>query len=775
MRVFRNSRNWAILLLLAEWWAGHVFANAGPTSAAAAEQPAQWKDPAQTPQVRALELVRQLSLEEKASQIMANAPAIPRLGIPAYSHRNECLHGVVSSEAATIFPQAIGMASTWDLPLIRHEAEIISTEGRAIYNDYIAKHNGDSGEHVGVNFYSPNINILRDPRWGRGQETYGEDPFLTGQIAVAFIGGLQGEDPKYLKAVACAKHFAVHSGPEKLRHTFDARPSDRDLYETYLPAFEAAVREAHVASVMGAYSSLNGVPCCADPFLLTDLLRGQWGFDGVIFSDGGAIGDIWGQHKFIAGPTESAVAAVKAGCDVSSGGMGRAPNPRTDNADRINALLRGGSAFSVLPAAVKQGLITEREVDQAVTRELTMRFRLGLFDPPELVPFSSIKIDQVDTPDHRALALKVAQESIVLLRNDGILPIDRSKVHRLAVIGPNADSAAMQNGNYSSRPSHSATILDGIRQIAGADLKVTYVAGCPAALRADKSNQPTEQDTAEAVAAAKDSDMVIFVSGIDATLEKEQSGPRETVYEGFDRGDRTRIELPDIQEQLLRNLISAGKPIVLVNCSGSAMAIPWEAEHLPAIVQAWYPGEEGGQAVAQALFGQINPAGRLPITFYSSTADLPPFEDYSMSNRTYRYFQGKPLFAFGHGLSYTQFVYGAAKASSSSITDDGTISLSFTLANKGPRDGEEVSQVYFRPVRATPADPRLTLCGFGRFSLAHSLTTTVTLEIPAQRFRRWDSAQMRYVVAPGDYELLIGGSSDDIHLHTIVTVKGRGP
>ncbi len=530
MTPFPTPRNSAIavaltLTLIVSPAPGATPGDGGGSAVPVVNGPEIWKDPAQTPADRARDLLRRMTLEEKASQIMANAPAIPRLGIAAYSHRNECLHGIASG-TATVFPQAIGMAATWDVPLIGEEAEAIATEGRARHNDYVASHDGNSGEHAGVNFYSPNINIFRDPRWGRGQETYGEDPFLTAQLAVAFIRGLQGDDPKHLKAAACAKHFAVHSGPEKVRHTYDARPSDRDLYETYLPAFEAAVREARVQSVMGAYSSLDGLPCCADPFLLTDLLRKQWGFDGVVFSDGGAIGDIWAEHKFVPGPEEAAAAAVKAGCDVSSGGMGRPARARTAAAGNANNDLKGGRAFSVLPAAVQKGLITEEQIDVAVQRELDLRIRLGLFDPAESAPFSKIGIDQIDSPEHRALALKVAQESIVLLKNDAVLPLDRAAIKRIAVIGPNADSAKMQNGNYSGQPSHSVTILDAITQAVGKDIEVTHVLGCPPALRDDKSNQPPPEETAKAVAAAKSSDLVIFVSGIDASLEKEEGGPR---------------------------------------------------------------------------------------------------------------------------------------------------------------------------------------------------------------------------------------------------------
>jgi beta-glucosidase len=768
----------ALIIALAAGW--HCTTASGDTPAqsatdktpattnAAANGPEIWKDPTKSPEDRARDLVSRMTLEEKASQIMANTPAIPRLGIPAYSHRNECLHGVANG-VATVFPQAIGMASTWDSSLIQQEADAISTEGRAKHNDYVAKHNGDTGEHFGVNFYSPNVNIFRDPRWGRGQETYGEDPFLTGQIGVAFVRGIQGDDPKYLKAVACAKHYAVHSGPEKERHTFDAKPDDRDLYETYLPAFEALVRDGHVHSAMGAYSSLNGVPCCADPFLLTDLLRNTWGFDGVVFSDGGAIGDIWAEHKFVPDPIQGAAVAVKAGCDISSGGMERRPNLNA-GPGHANDGIKGGWAFSALPLAVKQGDITEKQVDTAVQRELTMRFRLGLFDPQDMVPFNKIGVDQIDSDEHRALSLKVAQESIVLLKNDGLLPLDRALFKRIAVIGPNADAERMMNGNYTGRNSHSTTILEGIKQLVGNSIDVTYTDGCPLDLKADHSNAPTTQ-TAAAIDAAKSADLVIFVSGIDSTLEKEEGGIREPVMDGFDRGDRTKIEMPSVQEDLIKQLAAVGKPMVLVNCSGSAIAMPWEAAHVPAIVQAWYPGEEGGQAVAQILFGDVNPAGRLPVTFYSATTDLPDFENYSMANRTYRYFTGKPLFAFGHGLSYTKFDYSNANLDSSTATAADTMKLSFTITNSGARDGDEIAQIYFRHVHSAIPQPQMALCGFTRIHIGKGNASQVSIDIPAQRFRYWDTTQKKYVVEPGDYELMIGTASDDIRLHAPLTIK----
>lgn len=702
--------------------------------------PAIWKDPSQPIDARVRDLISRMSLAEKVAQIRNTAPSIPRLGIPAYDYWSEALHGVASAGTATVFPQAIGMAATWDTPLIHSEGDVISTEARAKFNDYTSQHNGDSKGRYGLTFWSPNVNIFRDPRWGRGQETYGEDPFLTGSIAVAFIEGLQGDNPKYIKAMACSKHFAVHSGPEPLRHSFNAIAPDRDIYETYLPQFEMTVREGHVGGVMGAYSAIDGVPCCANHFLLTDLLRNQWGFHGYIVSDCDAVGDIYRGHHYTDSLAGAAAAAVKAGCDICCGRS-------------YNALLK----------AVQQNLITEPEIDNALYYALKTRIRLGLFDPPQDVPWSNIGIDQNDTPEHEALALKAAEESIVLLKNNGTLPLDRDDIKRIAVIGPNADSVPMLCGNYNGTPARPVTILDGIKAIAGTNIEVAYVPGCPLALRKDHSNEPTLESIAKAVDAAKSADVVIFVGGISSQLEGEEMS-KANGYIGFEGGDRTQIELPSVQTDLLKALYATGKPVVFVNCSGSAIAMPWEAKHLPAILQAWYPGEQGGKAVGEVLFGNVNPAGRLPVTFYKSTRDLPDFEDYSMKDRTYRYFNGKPLFAFGHGLSYTKFDYSDAKLDSATIAPDGTIRVSFVLQNTGERDGDEVTQVYFRHVKSAVPQPKMALCGFTRINLPEGNTARVTMDIPAERFRYWDAMKKTYVVEPGKYQLLIGGASDDIRL-----------
>ena len=716
-----------------------------PLSAAAKKIPVVngpeiWRDSSQPVEARVRDLISRMSLAEKVQQIRNTTPAIPRLGVPAYDFWSEALHGVARNGIATVFPQAIGMAATWDTPLIHEEGEIIATEGRAKFNEYTRTHNGDSKTYTGLTFWSPNINIFRDPRWGRGQETYGEDTFLTGTIGVAFIRGVQGDDPHYLKAMACAKHFAVHSGPEPERHTINVDPPERDFYETYLPHFEMAVREGHVGGFMGAYNSVYGRPACANPLLLTDMLREKWGFDGYIVSDCGAIRDIDAHHKFVATPEEAAAVAVKAGCDICCGGD-------------YNALLK----------SVHDGLVTEKQIDGALTYALDARFRLGLFDPPDKVPFSKISMAENDTPQHQETALQAARESIVLLKNDGLLPLNRANIKRIAVIGANANSVPMLLGNYNGAPSHPITILDGIKSLAGSNIEVTYETGCPLVVRKDGSDAPPEKMRDDALAAAKAADVVIYAGGISPALEGEEFGGANP-YDGFNGGDRTRIELPPVQEDFLKALEATGKPVVFVNCSGSAIAMPWAAEHLPAIVQAWYPGEEGGRAVAEVLFGDQNPAGRLPITFYRSTADLPDFEDYSMSNRTYRYFTGKPLFAFGHGLSYTKFDYQKATLSGSSFNPHDTVQLTFTIKNTGARDGDEVAQAYFRHVHSAVPQPKLALCGFTRVHLAKGEEKEVAIRIPAERFRYWDTNKKHYTVEAGNYEFLIGAASDDIRL-----------
>ena len=705
-----------------------------------------WRDSSKPLKMRAEDLIRRMSLAEKVAQLQNGAPGIPRLGLPAYNYWNEALHGVANNGVATVFPEPVGAASSWNPGLFRQEGTVIGIEGRAKFNNYANAHNGDSKWWYGMTFWTPNINIFRDPRWGRGQETYGEDPYLTSAIGIEFVKGIQGDDPNYMRSMACAKHYAVHSGPESQRHRFDAVPSERDLYETYLPQFERVVREGHVGGVMGAYNSVFGVPCCASALLLNDLLRRQWGFDGYVVSDCDAIGDIWRQHHYVKTPEEAAAAAIKAGCNLCCGGD-------------YNALVR----------AVQQGLVTEQNVDQALYYTLWTRFKLGLFDPAEKVPYSKYTIKDNDTPENQQVALEIARQSLVLLKNDGILPLNASKLKRIAVIGPNANSRSMLHGNYHGTASRPISILNGIRQAAGTNIQVTFAMGSPIttnkAIAAwssqdNTTTRPLSELTAEALGNASNADLIVYVGGITSAQEGE----------GFDRDS---IELPEVQERLVEALHATGKPLIMVNCSGSAIALPWEDEHLPAILQAWYPGESGGQAVAEVLFGKVNPSGHLPITFYRATADLPAFADYSITNRTYRYFSGKSLYAFGHGLSYTTFDFKSGKLESKKVTADGTAKVTFMVKNSGKRDGDEVAQVYFRHINSAVRQPKLALCGFTRVHLRSGQSTKVTVDIPAERLRYWDTEKKRYVIEPGEYELLIGASSNDIRLILAMTIAAR--
>lgn len=711
-------------------------------------EPPIWRDPAQPLRNRADDLIHRMSLEEKVAQLRNDAPGIPRLGLPAYNYWNEALHGVANNGIATVFPEPVGMASTWNPALIHREGTVVGIEGRAKHNDYANQHNGDSKWWTGLTFWTPNVNIFRDPRWGRGQETYGEDPYLTGTMSAEFVKGMQGDDPTYMLAMACAKHYAVHSGPERDRHRFNAEPSERDLYEMYLPQFEAVVREGKVAGVMSAYNAIHGIPCSADSFLLENLLRAQWGFEGYVVSDCDAIRDIYNTraHHYVDTPEEAAAIAVKAGCNLCCGGD-------------YNALVR----------AVQKGLVSEKEIDEALYHTLWTRFKLGMFDPPERVPYTKYTIEDNDTPEHGKVALEVARQSLVLLKNDGILPLDRSKSRRIAVIGPNGDCKSMLEGNYHGSASHPISILDGIKQMAGPNIEVTFALGSPNTTNRrtaawsqqdNTTNRSLDELKAEALQHAEKADLIVYAGGITPAQEGE----------GF---DRSSIELPECQQTLIKALHATGKPMVMVNCSGSAMALLWESENLPAILQVWYPGQSGGQAVAEVLFGEVNPSGHLPLTFYRATADLPDFTDYSFSNRTYRYFKGKPLYAFGHGLSYAEFEYSNGKLASKTIATDGTAKVTFTIKNAGKYDGDDVAQVYYRHVDSKVPQPKLALCGFTRVHVKQGESKTVTVEVPAKRLRYWDPDNRQYVVEPGKYQILVAAASDDIRLTLPMTITAQ--
>jgi len=701
-----------------------------------------FQDPSLAIDKRVDDLIGRLTLEEKTSLLIAGTRGVPRLGILPYHYWNECLHGVARAGTATVFPQAIGLAAMWDDKFLHEIADVISTEARAKYNDFQRK--GKRGRYQGLTFWSPNVNIFRDPRWGRGQETYGEDPFLSGRLGIAFIKGIQGDNKKYLKACACAKHFAVHSGPEQQRHVFDAKPSAKDFHETYLPQFEATVREGHVQAVMGAYNRVYGVPSCSSDLLLKKLLRGEWGFDGHVVSDCGAIKDIWKKHKVAKTAAEATAMAIKAGCDVNC-----------------------GKTYVAIPDAVKQGLLPLKDLDNALRHALTVRFKLGMFDPPEMVPWSTTPITENDSPAHKALALSAARKSIVLLKNNGILPLDLSKIKTIAVIGANADSLKILLGNYNGTPSKPVKILEGIKNACADKVKILTAEGCPLATQAGKAADALAESAPNALKAAKAADIVLFVGGISPQLEGEQM--KGVHVEGFLGGDRLTIELPTVQTELLKKLKALGKPIVFVNCSGSAVAMP--VEILDAVVQAWYPGQAGGTAVADVLFGKYNPAGRLPVTFYRSTKDLPPFEDYSMKNRTYKFFTGKPLFAFGHGLSYTEFKYSNGQLENNGVATDGTIKLKVTVANVGKKDGDEVVQIYAKPVKPSPDDPKRILVAFTRVTIPAGKTATIPFEIPAKRLALWDEKKQKMSVKPGKYILEMGAASDDIRATADVTIE----
>jgi beta-glucosidase len=837
-------------------------------------------------ETRVNDLVSRMTLEEKVQQMKDVAPAIDRLGVPAYNWWNEALHGVARSGLATVFPQAIGMAATWDDSMIFKMATVVSDEARAKHQEYL-RHDSRQ-RYQGLTFWSPNINIFRDPRWGRGQETYGEDPFLTGKLAVEFIRGLQGDDPKYFKTIATVKHYAVHSGPEPLRHSFDAVVSERDLRETYLPHFEMGIREGKAYSLMCAYNRVDGKAACGSNMLLKDILRGEWGFPGYVVSDCGAIDDIYLRHKVE--PTAAAAAAlgVKTGTDLDC-----------------------GRVYPNLVDAVKQGLITEAEIDTSLKRLFLARFKLGMFDSPDKVKWSQIPFKTVDQPANRELAKNVARESIVLLKNEGgVLPLKKN-LRTIAVIGPNSDQSRMLLGNYNGEPADPITPLRGIREAVSKTTRVLYargadlaegfpvldvvptsvlktpdgkpglraeffssreMSGTPLFTRTDAGVDANWQDGAprrdmnvddfgvrwtgtitppstglyriglvgtvkfelylddslivrsvypthdgefpdprlaqtdpirleggrayrirvnaretygdarlqmvwsgphetlesDAEAIAKQADAVIMFLGLTARLEGEEMPVR---IAGFQGGDRTSIDLPEPQEHLLERIASLGKPTVLVLLSGSALAMPWAQSHVPAIVEAWYPGQAAGTAIADVLFGSYNPAGRLPVTFYKSTNDLPAFENYAMTGRTYRYFKGTPLYPFGFGLSYTSFAYKNLRTNADQISASDTLTVRVDVTNTGKRAGDEVVQLYAQHVGSKVDRPIKDLRGFKRVSVKPGETKTVTLSVPAKSLAYWNAETHSWVVEPEQVALQVGGSSSDVRLTKTINVR----
>ena len=859
------------------------------TAALVAQVPAHVPTPEVERRVSAL--VGKMTLEEKVSQMQNHAVAIPRLNVPEYDWWSEGLHGIARSGYATVFPQAIGLAAMWDVPLMHDVATTISTEARAKNSEALRK--GIHSIYYGLDIWSPNINIFRDPRWGRGQETYGEDPFLTGRLGVSFVEGLQGNDPTYYKTIATPKHYAVHSGPESTRHTANVDPSPHDLEDTYLPAFRATITEAKAGSVMCAYNSIDGEPACANTMLLQTILRKDWGFNGYVTSDCAAINDVFVGHKYSPDLEHAAAVSVKAGTDTSC-----------------------GKEYAVLVKAVHDGLISEKEIDRSVERLFTARFELGLFDDSAKVKFAQIPFSEDDSAAHRQLALDAAGKSIVLLKNDGVLPL--KKTMTVAVIGPNAASLSAIEGNYNAVPSQPVLPLAGMEAMFGAanvkyaqgspyvselplpvprtalhpaagdarfGLKGEYfdnvnLKGTPAMTRVDQqvefdwnaaspdkmmdaahfgvrwtgtiqvpvagdypfsftlahcypcgdaegvklffddkplSDQPVAEsefrssglkpftlhfadakphairieythqarlfgagitlnwmpaidaEREAAVEAAKQADVVVAFVGLSPELEGEEMPVH---VEGFDGGDRTSIELPAVQQKMLEALAATGKPLVVVLMNGSALAVDWAKQHANAIVEAWYPGEEGGTAIASVLTGEINPGGRLPVTFYASTKDLPPFDDYSMSNRTYRYFHGAPLWGFGYGLSYSTFKWTNLKLSATSLKAGDPLTVEADVENTSSRAGDAVSELYLTPP-ATPTSPQLALVGFQRTTLAPHAKQHIQFVVAARSLSTVHADGSRIVDA-GNYTLHLGGSqpSDNESQNVSFSIRG---
>ena len=691
-----------------------------------------------------------MTLEEKISQLGDGAPAIPRLNIQEYHWWNECLHGVARAGTATVFPQAIGMAASFDTNTMRQVANIISDEARAKHHE--ALRNKNYNIYTGLTFWSPNINIFRDPRWGRGHETYGEDPYLTGQMGMEFVKGLQGNDPKYFKVVATAKHFAVHNGPEPNRHSFNVLPSKRDLWETYLPAFKDLIVDAKVYSVMGAYNRVDGESASASWMLLSDILRKQWGFNGYVVSDCGAINDIFDSHKIVNTQEEAAALGIRRGCDLNCGSVYQ----------------------RALKKAISQGLIGVKEIDLSVYRLMLARMKLGMFDPSELVPYAQIPFEVNNSKAHDDLALKMAQKSMTLLKNDGILPLNKKIINKIAVIGPNADNIDALRGNYYGSASNPVTVINGIKEKAGKEIEVVYHKGVSLVTSQNKDSLVLSKEVLKDIETA---DIAIFVGGLDATWEGEESNKMRSRngVDGFLGGDRTKIELPEVQLNALKAINKTGTPVVFVLLAGSAISFNGLEQELEGILAAWYPGQRGGDAVADVLFGNYNPAGRLPVTFYSSTKELAHFEDYNMragKGFTYRYYKGEALYPFGHGISYTKFKYTDLIIDRTTFSKSDEILVSVNVKNSGELEGEEVVQLYIKDVKSTTWMPLKQLREFKRISLKKGEEKTVEFKLKIiEDLRHYDATKQSYVVELGKFEIQIGSSSKDIRLKKIISVE----
>ena len=677
-------------------------------------------------QRKAKALVAKMDLMEKASQLKYDAAPIQRLGVPAYNWWNEALHGVARAGLATVFPQAIAMAAMFDDEKMEKIADVIATEGRAKYNAYSA-HN-DRDIYKGLTFWSPNVNIFRDPRWGRGHETYGEDPYLTSRLGVSFVKGLQG-DGEAMKAAACAKHFAVHSGPEDLRHEFDAQATPKDMEETYLPAFEALVKEADVEAVMGAYNRTNGEPCCGSPTLIQKTLREKWGFEGHYVSDCWAIRDFHEHHGVTSNARESAAMALKAGCDVNC-----------------------GNTYLHIMAAYQEGLVTEEEITQACERLMTTRYLLGLFDGSE---YDNIPYNVVECREHRELAVETARNSAVLLKNDGILPLDKTKLNTIGVIGPNANSRVPLYGNYYGTASRYVTILEGIQDYVGDDVRVLYSEGCH--LYRDRVEALAwEQDRlSEAVITAENSDVVVLVVGLDETLEGEEMDEGNHVGSG----DKKDLQLPKPQRELMERVMAVGKPVIVVLMAGSAIDLCYADEHAQAILQAWYPGAEGGKAIAQLLFGEYSPSGKLPITFYRSLDGMPEFTDYTMKGRTYRYMEDEALYPFGFGLTYGKAVVTDAKILNP-VDAASDIQVEVVVKNTGDHRVTEVLQLYIKDEESAYAVKNYSLCGFQRVELEPGQETCVQMTV-SNKAMTAVTDQGERIIDSTKFTLFVGFSQPD--------------
>ena len=678
----------------------------------------------------AKKLVSQMTIEEKMSQMLYDSPAIERLNIPEYNWWNEALHGVARAGEATMFPQAIGMAAAFDDKMLKEIGDIVSTEGRAKFNQFLKKN--DRGIFKGLTYWAPNVNIFRDPRWGRGHETFGEDPYLTGKLGVAYIKGLQGEDTEHLKSAACAKHFAVHSGPEADRHYFDAQVNDQDLYDTYLYAFKECVKEGKVEAVMGAYNRVNGAPACGNKRLLKDVLRDEWGFEGHVVSDCWAILDFHEHHKVTDTVAESAAMAVNNGCDLNC-----------------------GTAFLHMKEAYEQGLVTEETITAAVERLMEVRIRLGMMENYPS-PYDEIPYERVECKEHVEKALEAARRSMVLLKNDGLLPLDKNKIKSIAVIGPNANSRDALIGNYTGTSSEYITVLEGIQRYVGNDIRVYSAEGCHLWKDKVESLARVKDRFAEAIIAAEQADVVVMCLGLDAFLEGEE-GDAGNEYAS---GDKIDLRLPGLQQELLEEITAVGKPVVLVLLAGSAMDLSWAQDNVDAIVDAWYPGARGGKVVAEVLFGETAPNGKLPVTFYSSTDELPDFNDYSMNNRTYRYYKGTPLYPFGYGLSYTDIEYKNARMNKTEGNIGDCFTVEVEVKNNGKYKVHEAVQLYVKDIEASTRVPNWQLRGIENVCLEAGETKKVSMSISARDFALI-TENGECVVEPGTFLIAVGGQQPD--------------